>query len=94
MKANQITQWLLGALLVVVITTTGLLYTANEARLNRMEVANEVRSKEVKEKIDKMEQKIDQIQAQYGQITEVKATVTAQGQQLDRIEKWIYERIK
>lgn len=71
MKASQITQWLLGALLVGLITLTGFLYSGNAQRL------------------DRMEQKIDAIQAQYGQIAEVKATVIAQGKQLDQIENWV-----
>ena len=83
MKASQITQWLLGALLVITIALTSMVWNANTERFDRTD-----------RRLDQIEERLANIQAQYGQITEVKATVTAQGQQLDRIEKWIYERIK
>ena len=76
MKADQITRWLLAALLVGLITLAGFVYSNNSQRL------------------DRIEQKVEAIQQQYAQIAEIRGKVTAQGEQLSRIEKWLYDLLR
>ena len=46
------------------------------------------------QRLDRIEQKVEAIQQQYAQIAEIRGKVTAQGEQLSRIEKWLYDLLR
>ena len=82
MKANQITQWLLRALLLINVVLIGIVWNSVNERADRTD-----------RRLEQIEEKVTNIQVQYGQITEIKATVAAHGKQLDRMENWLYSLI-
>ena len=80
MKADDLTKWLLGALLAAVVLLGGsTLKTVND-RFDRMETANDAR-------FSRVEEKVDFVVSQYGKIAVIEGLTITTNQRIDRIEK-------
>ena len=80
MNANQLTQWILGALLTVLVGLVITVGALNGQRLDRIE-ANTIK------RLDSIDASIAAIQAQYSKIAVIEQVNLEQSRQMDRIEK-------